>query len=92
MQYNNPHKLSLYLVSELPVVIWSKAAEADFVLKNNLGIAMDTLKDLKEVFSNFSETEYQIMQTNVKRYSQMLLNGFFLKQVINEILKEIEMV
>ena len=35
LQYNNPHKLSLYLASGIPVVIWDKAAEAEFVKQNN---------------------------------------------------------
>lgn len=31
LRYNNPHKLSLYLSSGLPVIIWKYAAEAAFV-------------------------------------------------------------
>src|SRR5699024_6210027 len=29
LRYNNPHKLSMYLVANMPVIIWDKAAEAD---------------------------------------------------------------
>ena len=47
LQYNNPHKLSLYLASGIPVVIWDKAAEADFVRKHNLGICVSSLSELK---------------------------------------------
>ena len=35
LKINNPHKLSLYLVSGIPVIIWSEAAEAKFVRENN---------------------------------------------------------
>ena len=27
MQYNNPHKTSLYLASKLPVIVWEKAVD-----------------------------------------------------------------
>ena len=37
VRYNNPHKLSLYLSSGLPVVIWENAAEAEFVKRYGLG-------------------------------------------------------
>ncbi|HFI0845575.1 TPA: glycosyl transferase, partial [Streptococcus suis] len=45
LRYNNPHKLSLYLSSGRPVIVWSKSAEAKFVEENNIGFAVDSLFD-----------------------------------------------
>ena len=33
MMYNNPHKMSLYIVSGLPIITWSKYAAANFVTR-----------------------------------------------------------
>lgn len=55
LRYNNPHKLSLYMVSGLPVVIWSKAAEAEFVINNNVGVVVDDINDFNDVFDKIDE-------------------------------------
>ena len=47
LQYNNPHKLSLYLASGMPVVLWDKAATAPFVREHRLGMTVSGLKGLK---------------------------------------------
>ena len=47
LRYNNPHKLSLYLSSGLPVVIWTGAAEAGFVREHGVGLCVDSLNDLE---------------------------------------------
>ena len=38
LKYNNPHKVSMCIVSERPVIIWNKAAMADYIVNNGLGI------------------------------------------------------
>lgn len=55
LRYNNPHKLSLYMVSGLPVVIWSKAAEAEFVINNKVGVVVDDINDFNDVFDKIDE-------------------------------------
>ena len=42
------HKLSLYLAVGLPVIIWEKAAEAEFVLKENVGVTVKSLYELPQ--------------------------------------------
>ena len=77
LQYNNPHKLSLYLASGIPVVIWDKAAEADFVREHNLGICVSSLNELKDKLSTISEDEYKNMLLNVQKISQLLQKGHY---------------
>jgi len=84
LKYNNPHKLSLYLSSGLPVVIWSKAAEANFVLKNNVGICVDSLMDLDEKLNSFDSISYQKLVNNVKKISDLLINGHYAKKAIKK--------
>ena len=88
LKYNNPHKLSLYLVSGLPVVIWSKAAEAQFVIDNNVGIAVDTIEDFSAEFDSLSQEKYYEMVENAKKISYKLRHGKYLENVITEIINK----
>ena len=88
LKYNNPHKLSLYLVSGLPVVIWSKAAEAQFVIDNNVGIAVDTIEDFSAEFDSLSQEKYYEMVENAKKISDKLRHGKYLENVITEIINK----
>ena len=48
LRINNPHKTSLYLASGIPVIIWSKAALAEFIEKNKCGITVDSLYEIAD--------------------------------------------
>lgn len=82
LQYNNPHKLSLYLASGIPVVIWDKAAEADFVREHNLGICVSSLNELKDKLSLISEDEYHSILVNVNSISNLLVTGRYTRKAI----------
>lgn len=82
LKYNNPHKTSLYLSSGLPVIIWKKAAMADFILKNNLGLAVDSLNDVDEEIAKLTSDKYQQMLSNVAIIANKLRNGYFTKHAI----------
>ncbi|MCM1217937.1 MAG: hypothetical protein NC548_25895 [Lachnospiraceae bacterium] len=59
LKYNNPHKLSMYLAAGLPVIIWKEAAEAEFVEKNGVGITVDSLYGLNQIFEHMTEERYR---------------------------------
>lgn len=80
LKYNNPHKTSLYLASGLPLVIWEKAALADFVVKNGCGITVASLYDIPEAINKVSEEEYKKMLENTKAVSEKLVSGYFLER------------
>ncbi|NQJ71279.1 sugar transferase [Streptococcus suis] len=82
LRYNNPHKLSLYISSSLPVVIWSEAAEAKFVEKHQVGITVSSLHELKEKLDTISETDYQQMVANTKKIKEQLQAGHYLKTAV----------
>ena len=67
LRINNPHKTSLYLASEIPVIIWKEAALAKFIVDNKCGIAVDSLEDIKQALQDLSEEEYNEMKNNAKR-------------------------
>lgn len=77
LKFNNPHKLSLYLSAGLPVIIWSEAAEAKLIKEYDIGICVDSLKELPKVLEEIDEERYKELAKNVKRISQKLIKGFF---------------
>lgn len=90
LRYNNPHKLSLYLSSGLPVVIWEEAAEAKFVKAYKLGICVKNLLDLEKIFQSLTEEEYQKMLVSVNEISIKLKNGYFGEKALKEAVRLIE--
>lgn len=49
-QLNSPHKLSLYLAAELPVILPSISPFADFITHHQLGASLDDLSQLPLTF------------------------------------------
>lgn len=82
---NNPHKVSLYIVSELPIIIWEKAALADFVVSNNIGITIKNLDELDLKVQSISKDDYLAMKNNTKKLKRSLINGDHLKKVLDTI-------
>ncbi len=77
LQYNNPHKLSLYLASGLPVIIWKGAAKANMVQKEMIGIVVNSLYDIQHAINHISQNEYREMQENVSQIGSQLRKGEF---------------
>jgi hypothetical protein len=87
MRYNNPHKISLYLSSGLPVMIWKQAAEASFIVDNQLGIAVDSLENLDQELANVSEEQFAAYKKNVLKIAEKLRSGYFIKQAVAKLEK-----
>lgn len=84
LRFNNPHKLSLYIAAGKPVITWKEAAIADFVRDNNIGLVVDSLKELNtEVLSS----SYEDMRNNVLKIKNELSGGNYLRRAIEKCLK-----
>ena len=77
LKYNIPHKTSLYIRCELPIIIWEKAALAPFVKNNNIGICISNLEDLDDILANIPTADYQTMKNNIRKVSQQLSTGYY---------------
>lgn len=82
LKFNNPHKTSLYLVAGIPVIIWSKAAMADFVKANRVGIVVDSLEHLEDILKKIDEEEYHSMCANAQKISEQLRKGKYLSKAL----------
>ena len=85
MQYNNPHKTSLYLASKLPVIVWEKAAIAEFIRENQLGIQVGSLREIPEKLAALTGETYDEMLQNVSAMGEKLRKGEMLRKVLREI-------
>lgn len=90
LRYNNPHKLSMYIVANMPVIIWSKAAEADFVKKNGIGIVINSLSEIPEKINGISKDDYLKMNSAIKDVKSKIENGKFLLNALSEIESRME--
>ena len=85
MKYNNPHKVSMCIVSERPIIIWDKSAMAEYIKNNKLGVLISNLRDLSVVLNGISHEDYIRMVNNVKREKEKIINGQSLRTIIREI-------
>lgn len=81
--YNNPHKLSLYLAACLPVIVPKKAALADWLTLEGLGIAVDNLYELEEKLAEVSPEQYSRMLLNASAVSSKLKQGFYFNNALS---------
>lgn len=85
MRYNNPHKVSLYLSTGLPIIIWKQAALAEFISREKVGIAVDSLENLDDILNNISDDEYRKYKLNAMKLASKLREGYFIKQAVQKI-------
>lgn len=83
LKINNPHKLSLYIASCMPVIIWSQAAEADFVREHNLGLAVETLEEVPRLVAGLGRANYKAMVSSVRKVGSKLRCGGFTLEALN---------
>lgn len=88
LRFNNPHKASLFVSSNIPVLIWSEAALATHFKKYNLGIGISSLEDISKIMADITPEEYSSMVDSIEKESIKLHNGFYLNTVLDEIEKE----
>jgi len=84
LRYNNPHKLSLYISSGIPVIIWKEAAEAGFVEENKVGITVQNVKELEGIFDTLTAVEYETMVKNVRKIGKALCKGEYGEEALME--------
>lgn len=68
LRVNIPHKTTLYIAAQMPIIIWDKSALASFILDNKLGITISSLEDIPNRLSQISDNEYNQYLNNVKNF------------------------
>lgn len=89
LRYNNPHKTSLYLSSNMPVVVWKEAAIADFVLRSGVGIAVGSLWELSDAIRAITPEAYDEMCARAARVGASLRRGDYFRAAIGRCLSDL---
>jgi glycosyltransferase involved in cell wall biosynthesis len=87
LRYNSQHKLSLYILSGLPVIIWDKAATAELVKQYKIGITIKHLNEMADKINALTDDEYQQMQNNMQPLADRISKGECLGNAIDELMK-----
>ncbi|MVN21006.1 hypothetical protein [Mucilaginibacter arboris] len=82
--YNNPHKISLYLASGLPVILPNNAALSKFVLENGIGIVINNLIELSDIIDKINVDQYEAMLKNIDSIKSKLKVGYFFQTAIEQ--------
>ena len=82
LKINSSHKFALYMATNKPVIVWKQSTLADFVEKNNIGIAVSSLNEIVPVLSYIDYSHYLIMRKNVSRIREDVISGRHLSKVI----------
>lgn len=85
LSYNNPHKMSLYIASLLPVIVWENAAAAAFVTKYNIGFTIKSLFEIPEKINAINVVDYDNYIKNLKPLREKVINGEFLRGILKKI-------
>lgn len=84
LKLTSPHRTSLYVRCHIPVIVWNKAAQADFVRKHRIGLCIGSLEELESKLSMLTSDEYESMRNNATTLSKQLKAGhFFTKAYID---------
>lgn len=90
LRFNSPHKVSFYLRAGLPIIIWREAAVAPIINKEGVGISIDSIDQLKDLLPRLKQEDIEKMRHNVQELSMRLKNGEFLKNAVNNAVKELQ--
>jgi hypothetical protein len=75
LQYNNPHKASLYIVSGLPLIAPDHSAIGAFIKENKIGITITSLFELDSVLNSLTDEAYLEMCGNVQKVKGTVSQG-----------------
>ncbi len=89
MQYISHHKLSLYILSKLPIIVPATAGSAPLVEKYNIGFAVNDLYEIEKKINGISPDEYHQMQINMIPLAEKISKGECLGNAINQLMKQL---
>ena len=74
--------MSFYLRAGIPVVVWRKAGVAQVVEREGVGIAVDSLRDLKVAVAALSTGDLAAMKQRAVVLAKALDHGDFLRAAL----------
>ena len=90
LRINNPHKVSLYLASGMPVIIWEEAALAKLIRDKGCGITVGSLSEIPERIGSMTPEEYETIRKNTRKIAGRLRGGRYTQRALRRILEREE--
>lgn len=87
MQYICHHKLSLYIVCNLPVIVHEDAGSAGLVKKYGIGFTIKSLYEVEEKIERLTTQEYGKMVRNTYPLAREITSGNCVRKALEELLK-----
>ena len=84
LKINSPLKTSLYLASNLPVIMWKHAGLASFIEEHTLGITVNSIHEIEDKILNLTSAQIEEIRTNVSIYSEKIRNGEMLSSILTD--------
>lgn len=81
---NCSSKLSTYLAAGFPVIVPNSDSQASIVIKNHLGIVVNSLHDAITKISNLSKEEYISYTKSVNHFAHLIRNRHFTTTAITK--------
>ena len=85
MMLNSPRRLSLYLVSGMPVIVWKWSALAEFVKENKLGLVVDSIDAIPGAIAALTTEEYAEMVAAVRAWGEKLRQGDMTRRALEKL-------
>lgn len=82
---NNPHKLSLYLAANKPVMIWNQAALAPWIEEHGAGIAVDDIEQAISIERDITNEQYLSLTNRASELGERIRKGWFTEQAMHKI-------
>lgn len=82
MKINCNYKISAYLAAGIPVIVNNTIAERETIVRNNIGLAVDSLDEAVRRVENMNEMQYNEMVANVSAFSNLIRDGYFTKKIL----------
>ena len=77
MKFYNAHKCGLYLAAGLPLIVWKQSGMAHFVESHQVGICVESLRDLPSIMDSLTKEQYLAFRKNVLHESALIRNGHY---------------
>lgn len=85
---NSPHKLSLYILAGIPLIVPEMSASALLVKQYGIGITIKHLGDIEHAINKISDAEYRQMVDNTRSLANDISNGKRLEGSLTELFKK----
>ena len=83
LKVNSPHKVSFYLRSGVPVVVWRGAGVASVIEHEGVGIVVDSLRDLPTAVAALTDADLAAMKQRTVAMAEKLDSGHFFRSALH---------